>query len=232
MENDTLWPEVKRKLEKQNIQFKSTATFSSQEILLAKWCTVFPGFVCGYPMPDNDFGYKSVSFSTGTECAQCGIGLRQVSPIHLAPEPKLGDKDFMAINWTFDIFARPSVLDAFREQGIRGFERWPAIHHEKHNVIESVEQVYVPENQVIHVIGDNLNRDKNSCGHTKYEVPKTVKVKLRGEIATGPYDFARSEEWFGSGHAARQLVFASQRFVQLYYEQKWKGLSFWPTELM
>ena len=60
------------------------------------------------------------------------------------------------------------------------------------------------------------------CGRVKYHPPTSL-VTIAGSLNDAP-DLFQSAEWFGSGALAYRLTFASERFVALAREHKWKGL--------
>jgi hypothetical protein len=58
----------------------------------------------------------------------------------------------------------------------------------------------------------------------KYHPPTSL-VVVSGSLDNAP-DLCQSAEWVGSGALAYRLTFASERFVALVREHKWKGLVF------
>ena len=62
------------------------------------------------------------------------------------------------------------------------------------------------------------------CGRVKYHPPTSVAL-ISGNFKGAP-DLFQTSEWFGSGAAATRLTMASQRFVNLVRERRWKGLVF------
>lgn len=232
MENDPLWPEVKKKLKEKKIQSKSCAVFSQMEVLSAEWCVIFPRFISGYPMPDLGWEWKECSYTPEQECKDCGIGLRQKAPIHLKGEPKLGRNHFMGIFWMYDIFARNEVFEVLSQDGITGFEAYPAMHYKKKAPLKTIKQLKILKEHRPCIVNDNLVHDKTPCGHVKYNVLTRGMFKFRHDAFVDRADLIRTHEWFGSGHSAFQLVLASAKFVQLYMERKWRGLSLAPIELL
>ena len=231
-EDDSLWPKVKALMKKHHVKSLYCAEFAETEILSAKWLMIFPALIRGYPMPSDDFGFKKVSHDAKNMCDRCGIGLKQVAPFLIENKPKLGRCNFYGINWLFDIFATAKTFEIMRQNNIEGFEVLPVIQYRTNERLEGIQQLVIPEKQKMHVLGDNLTRDNCSCEHIKYEVPKTVIPRINENKDIEGCDFAKTDAWFGSGRAARQLLLAGNNFVQLYYEQKWKGLSFWPIDII
>jgi hypothetical protein len=68
------------------------------------------------------------------------------------------------------------------------------------------------------------------CGKVKHHVPTSLALIL-GKLKDAP-DLFRTAEWFGSGGLAFRLTLASERFVNLVRERRWKGLLFHKTERM
>jgi hypothetical protein len=62
------------------------------------------------------------------------------------------------------------------------------------------------------------------CGRVKHHVPTSVSLNS-DRLANAP-DLFQTAEWFGSGAFAYRLTIASERFVSLVRERRWKGLVF------
>lgn len=231
-EDDSLWPNVKEIISSAGILPTTKTVFTKKEIVSAEWVWVFPAWLSGYPMPDLDGSYKEVSFNPEKECPECGIGKEQTASIHLKREPKLRRNDFMGIFWTYDIFARPEVFDIMLQEGIEGVEPMLAIHHTLRTPLKKIKQLRILKEHRPCIIDDNLVRDRTTCGHVKYNVLSRGMMKFSGDAFGHIPDLIRTYEWFGSGHSAFQLVLASAKFVQVYMENKWKGLSLAPIKLI
>jgi hypothetical protein len=66
------------------------------------------------------------------------------------------------------------------------------------------------------------------CGKVKYHVPDSLAI-ITTNLANAP-DLVQTAEWFGSGGLSFRLTLASERFVKLVQERKWKGLLFRSVE--
>ncbi len=197
-------------------------------------------------MPDLDGSYKEISFNPEKECPKCGIGKEQIAPIHLKREPKLHRNDFMGIFWTYDIFARNEIFDVLSKNNITGFEAYPVIHHKKNVPLTTVKQLKITGELASGIVDDNLTRadveritadntiahENYPCGHIKYLGLGRGMYKFSRRIFKDVPDLVKTSEWFGSGHSAFQLVLASAKFVQLYMQNNWKGLSLYPIQLI
>jgi len=231
-ESDPNWPKVEKIIIFAGILPTTETVFSKDEIKSSEWVVIRPEFICGYPMPDLDFGYKNISFDPKKECSVCGVGMEQVAPIHLKEEPRLGENDFMGINWTFDIFAKLDVIEAMLSEGISGFETISAIHHDTKAPLNSIKQLKFTQELLGKVIDDNMTKELPKCGHIKYVGLSRGMYRFPRGSFDGVSDFVKTSEWFGSGHLALKLILASSAFVDLYFKNKWKGLCLEPIELV
>lgn len=233
-EDDPLWPQVSKTIEKSKILTVPKAEFTREEISSAEWVRIDPVYFEdeGFPEPHLDDSWKKASFDYDNECPECGIGLLQKAPIRLKGEPNLENNDFMSIFWVYAIFARPEVLDTMMENNIQGFEISPAIDHSSNVSLKTVKQMKVINELSPGIIADNLQREARKCAHIKYYGISHVVMKYQKSAFVNCPDLIRTSEWFGTGHEAFQLVFASHKFVRVYMEHKWKGLYFAPIELI
>jgi hypothetical protein len=62
------------------------------------------------------------------------------------------------------------------------------------------------------------------CGRIKFHPPTTL--SLTPDSLKDAPDLFQTAEWFGSGASAFRLTLASDRFVNLFRERRWKGLLF------
>ena len=62
------------------------------------------------------------------------------------------------------------------------------------------------------------------CGRVKFHPPTAL--ALKSDKLKDPPDLFQTAEWFGSGGSAFRLTVASERFVSLVKELRWKGLVF------
>jgi hypothetical protein len=232
-EDDSIWRIVEPLLLSEGIGIDPTWTeFTKEEIMSAEWVQIYPAHFCGYPMPDLHGEWRELSYYSERECKECGIGLRQKAPIHLKGEPKLGRNHFMGIFWMYDIFALNKVFDVLLKNDIKGFEAYPTIHYKKKTPLETIKQLKVIGELAPGVIADNLTHENYPCGHVKYLGLGRGMYKFSRNIFGEQPDLVKTHEWFGGGHSAVQLVLASAKFVKVYMESNWKGLSLSPIALV
>src|SRR5262245_31300482 len=67
------WPYVKRLCEAYAVWSTATNIFSPTEIADAEWVTLNSQGHHGYPMPDDDFGYRGATYDLALHCPTCGI---------------------------------------------------------------------------------------------------------------------------------------------------------------
>jgi len=233
-EDDPRWPQVSEIIRKNRIPSVARAEFTKQEILSAEWVWISPVYFEdeSFPEPHLDKSWKRVAFDYKNECPECGVGLRQKAPIRLKGEPNLKNNDFMSVFWAYPILARPEVLNTLIENRIEGFEIWPVINHSSDTPLETVGQMRVMDELSPCIIPDNLQREHRRCTHVKYYgISHVMLTYPRANFMNLP-DLIRSGEWFGTGYAANQLIFASAKFVKVYMESGWRGLSLAPIRLM
>jgi len=232
-DEDSLWPYVKEILLEEGCSYQTGTKFTERDIREAEWVEVLPDHIWGYPMPDDDFGYKRISFTAEDECPECGIGMEQVAPIRLKGEPRLGRNHFFSVNWTFQRFARTEVFDVLLRNGITGVEPMDVIRYKVEIPLQSVKQLWVKVILPTAILDDNLVREDSPCEHkSKYNYLTKGMLKYRREALTDVPDLVRTFEWFGTWHSAERNVLGSKRFVQLYLENRWRGLSLRPIELV
>jgi len=248
-EDDPLWPEVEKVLSSAEIPITDADTdteFTQEEIMSAEWVRIYPSHFVGYPMPKDHGEWMILSYTSEKECQVCGIELRQKAPIHLKDEPKMGRNHFMGIFWVYDIFAQNKVFDVLLKNGITGFEVYPAIHYKKKVPLNTIKQLKVISELSPGVIAENLTRadvegitadniithKPYPCGHVKYIGLGRGMYKFPRNIFGDKPDLVKTHDWFGGGHSAVQFILASAKFVKVYMENNWKGLSLNPIKLI
>ena len=231
-EADLKWAEVKEIVTAFNLPLLTDKRFSEAEIRSSEWVVARSDYIWGYPMPDLDMGYKSVSFDPSSECPVCGTGRNQTASLYLKGEPPWRGRAFMGINWILGICARPDVIDCMREQGLSGFEAVPILKHKSGEPLHTVAQLRFPKVLPHGLIDDNVEMETPSCGHVKYLGAPRGLYRFSADAFSGCPDFAQTAEWFGSGHLAIKRTLASSGFVDLYMNNSWKGLRLEPIKLV
>jgi hypothetical protein len=101
------------------------------------------------------------------------------------------------------------------------FANWDELHkgRKPHVLSPEVEEIIRKERERIAAIP--------YCGRVKFH-PPTALVVTPDNLKDAP-DLFQTAEWFGSGGSAHHLTMASERFVNLVRERRWKGLVFQRT---
>jgi len=116
--------------------------FSKKELSAAPCLLMHSTWHYGYPMPDDDDGYKHMTYSDSEYCSKCGIGLKQQAPFRMRSEPKWGKKHILQLNWIMgEFFVTPQAWESvFKPFGI---ECLPVLHHKTDQVLKSVRQLSI-----------------------------------------------------------------------------------------
>src|SRR5262245_17077345 len=120
-EDNSAWPRVRFLLHQWGVSEGSVRTeFSWEEIDAASWLDLGPAWHHGYPQPDDDFGYREVTYDLTDFCEQCGAGMEQNAPFRMKREPRWGRNGILQLNWVFDeFFVTPDVWTrVFEKRGI------------------------------------------------------------------------------------------------------------------
>jgi hypothetical protein len=182
------------------------------------------GWEHGYPQPEDDFGYRRVTYDGSVGCMACGVGLRQVAPFRMRAEPKWGRRGVMQLHWVSDeFFVRPAVWSTVFEPfgstcrpvlGPRGDE------------LATVVQLVVDDE--VDVVVDGLPRERcGRCGEWKFlPVERGPSPALAAEPSR---PVARSRQWFGSGGSAYRMVVVSRDVRRALLDAMVRGVSFRPV---
>jgi hypothetical protein len=178
--------------------------FTPAEIDAAGWLNLQPTWHHGYPQPEDDFGYLTVTYD-GKGCRQCGTGYTQREPFRMTGEPRWGTRGLLQMNWVFDeYFVRPEIAAWLRE---RFNVQSAVVLNRRGRPLETVRQVVVEE--VVSMPAADLPVAVcSACG-----VEKILPIRrgpLRQLAAAPARHIARTREWFGDGHKAFHEVVISR----------------------
>lgn len=228
-ESDPNWPLISDYLRAYPIVHMVEAKYSKKEVDDAAWCTLCGTSHFGYPQPEEDFGYKHVTYDNGG-CISCGIGFRQIAPFRFRKQPTMRHSKIIQLNWVFDEYfvtqeAR-SQLEASELTGL-GFDE--VLLHRSGNSIQTWSQMLVSQTLPPILRTSALALEAcPACRQTKFNNPMGEQFVLAKPIPESTPDIIRSVEWFGSGSSAHRLVIVSKRFVQFARSNNWRGLHFAP----
>jgi hypothetical protein len=233
-EDHPAWPEVAKRLGGAHKYYISTE-FTKNEIAEAEWSMAHARHSIGSFVPEKQW-WSDLYY--GDRCKNCGAGWRQIAPFRIKKEPKLGKKVFADFGSAFELFCAPVVLEAFRKQGIGGFETQPLILDQEDRPAESLEQLIVMEIAGPAIAEDLVERQRYSqtdcpvCGNTWHAHYTRGALPLWKAALNPKVDFQLTNEWFGNGRTARREILFSRRVVNLALENKWQGIEFIPVAVV
>jgi hypothetical protein len=227
-EGDPRWPAVKLLVDGRVICDICTTKFTARELEAASWLTMSSTWHHGYPMPDDDFGYRNETYDLTDYCSECGMGAQQKAPFRIRGEPRWGSKSIFSLNWVFDEFF--VIADAWKSVfKPLGFESWPVLAHRTGRTLKTVMQLRV----------DAILSDAIDMGdHPSEECPECTRIKYspftRGMFPAiqGHPDLShavKTKEWFGSGASARRGLLVSGDVYRAIADEKLKGVAFVPV---
>ena len=153
---------------------------------------------CGYPQPEEDFRYESISFDAEKICTECDCGRVQTNDLRVKKLSKHGFWTFFS--WlTDEFFVSEKVYEeVFAPHGI---EKRSVIKGGK--VVEGVYQLVIP------VIDEDLDLNDREhwkcqvCGETKYTMNHHHYPFFPQPENPLPGIF-KTKEYFGAGHDGHQ----------------------------
>ena len=172
--------------------------YSSEEFEKSEYFLLRCGNTCGYPQPDEDFRYKSISFDAEKICSKCGCGRVQTNDLRVNKLSKHGFWTFFS--WLVDEFF---VSEKVYEElfATHGIEKRSVIKGGK--VVDGVYQLVIP---VIDESLDLSDRDHSKCpvcGETKYTMNHRQYPFFPQHKNPLPGIY-KTKEYFGAGHDSHQ----------------------------
>lgn len=232
-EEDTAWPEVKRRLGSGNTYIRTE--FTQDEIAQAEWSIAWATHSIGSFVPEEKWW---CDLYYADRCKNCGAGWRQVAPFRVKNEPKLGKNVFADFGSAFELFCAPVVLEAFKKHGFSGFETQPLILTKEDRPAESLMQLVVTEIAQPAVAEELVEHERYSqtdcpvCGRTWHAHYTRGALPLRRAALNQKVDFQLTNEWFGNGRTARREILFSRRVVNLVLKNNWQGIQFIPVKVV
>jgi hypothetical protein len=221
-EDHAAWPEVTRYIAEFRWSDIVRTEFTRTELKAARWSAV-AAWQHGYPHPDDDFGYRALTYDLSHGCQRCGIGWRQRAPFRMKAEPKWGRRGLMQLHWVDDeLFVRPDVWAAvFAPAGVQ----CRPVCNRKGVELTAVVQLVVDEEVGVDVEG-LPSFTCPACSRTKWHRAMRGRFgRLRG-VPRGP--MARTIESFGSGAAARRPILMGQSLARVLHDADVRGAALWP----
>jgi len=231
-ESSELWPELKDYAG--GSTFFINTVFTDEERLAAEWC-ILRGR--GVLRPNQPIGsYWNRRYYEGI-CPVCGSGWTQVVPFQLTREPKPGRNAFASFGGD-ELFAIGEVIAEFERQRVSGFRVWPILFGSDAHESKRVKQI-LADSVAKPAIADDLVEheryrwtDCPECGRRWHLYYTRGMLPLRRSALRTDVDFQMTNEWFGSGRAARREILVSNRVVRLILDNGWKGADLSPVQVV
>lgn len=237
-ESSSQWPYIKSFYEKYNLFCICDTHFSKDELQNAQWLTVRSKWLNGYPQPENNFKYETITYSNDNYCKECGAGLVQVDSFRIRKEPKWSTKNFMMLNWVFDeIFLNIKAKNILEENDITGISFLPVKNSRGDIILDNIFQLIINTKIDNGLIDDQPHIREmyvcESCGTKKYISNGKGMLKYKKEVFENVFDIVKSSELFGSGKVATNEIFVNQKVYKLLSDNKLdRALCFEPIELV
>ncbi len=223
-ESNDAWFSLKRWIVKWRAVDSVTTLFSNEERTTARWLELEPEWHHGYPQPEEDFGYLSVTYDLTEYCASCGLGTKQRAPFRMRSEPKWGRRGILQLNWVFDeYFVTLEVWETvFKPYDIL----CRPVENGKGATLKRVVQL-VSEAGVDVLTEGLAAAECASCSRVKY-LP----------VARGPFPplvaepaghLVKTRQDFGSGARAYKAVIISQELYGILLKKNVRGISARPV---
>jgi hypothetical protein len=227
-ENSKLWSELKNSAGIES--FYVNTLYTDQERLAAEWCILRVAAVFRPAEPTG--GYWSPKYYED-RCRECGSGWSQITAFRFSREPRMKAESLASMGGD-ELFVTKELLRNFERAGFRGFYTWPVLVGKEGREVEGLKQLLV-EAVAEPAIADDLVEHEHyyygdcpTCGQRWHIYYTRGMLPLRREALRTDLDFQLTNEWFGSGAAARREILVSHRVTELILKKKWKGADLVP----
>ncbi|NUM46805.1 MAG: hypothetical protein HUU38_19035 [Anaerolineales bacterium] len=221
-ETDADWSIIKPLIKLNTFDFVWTE-FTIDEIKNAMWSLVRPSFSIGSPVGNP---WDSVE----NRCDSCGVGWKQTHPIYLKKEPNMKGNAFASFHGGFELLGASNIIQILKEEKVNGFQEIDLLI--KSSNLSSPSVKFISVLKVANPGYVNINTKQHLCpicNNTWFDFHKLGNFRIGKNTFEKTLDFQLTNEWFGSGRAARREIICSSKFVNLALENKWKGLQFIPV---
>ena len=187
--------------------------FSKEEILKADYCIITGCYEGGYPMPDDDFGYRELTYNMNIYCQSCGMIKVQKDAFRLKKVPK---HKIFKLTWIWDeIFVQLDIYrNIFEPLGIKCKD---VKLFKGDKVIPNIVQLIIPNTDEPLDLHEYSSQTCLTCGKIKYE----TKVNGFYPIQKNPLPHLyRSKEYFGDGCSSDRKIFISGKLRDILIREK------------
>jgi hypothetical protein len=230
-ESDESWPILAENIEKFDVFHTVELRFTNADVRNASWCQLGVTSHFGYPQPEDDFGYREITYDPSVGCRKCGIGLVQIAPFRFRKPPTTTRSHLLQLNWVFgEFFVSAEARTHIETAGITGIHYESPVLHRTDEAIPGWFQMKTIETAVFEVDASRLTVEAcTECSQQKFNQPQSEMLRFKSSFRHSGPDVYRTTEWFGSGGSAYNTVLVSQRFVTMMLEMKWRGLHLTPV---
>lgn len=236
-ESNPHWSFVDEQIQRHNLFCQSETIFSKEELRNARWLSMRSQWRFGYPQPEDNFKYETITYTRTNYCSECSSGLLQINPFRIKKEPKWGQRHFAELNWVGDeLFLSNTAEELLTQERITGISFLDVYDKKGVNVFPGIRQLAVDN-----VLPLGLEADSKSvrevevcpvCGIPKYLLSGIGMLSFQGKIFDDKPDIVKTGEIFGSGHYAARIILVRQKVYQTLMHYKLdRGLVFEPVEL-
>lgn len=238
LESDPRWPAIAEIVEQEDLICQSETVFTKQELDSAEWLQVRSQWKCGYPQPEANFEYETITYTRKGYCSECGSGLQQINPFRLRKPIKWGKRHFAELNWVGDeLFISDTAKQLLQDGQTTGIFHMDVLDKKGSERIEGITQLRVES-----VLESGLLSNRDSiretsicpqCGTVKHVPSGVGMLAMQREIFAGQPDIVKSGDCFGSGHYSTRIIIVRQKVYQLIVKNQLdRGLVFEPIELI
>lgn len=237
-ESSPHWEEINKIVGKLDLLCLSETVFSKEELLSAEWMEVRSVWHYSYPQPENEFGYKSVTYTKDDYCSECGAGLVQTELFRIKKEPSWrGKRHFLMLNWVEDELFVDETAKALLEREF-SFLSFCGVKNKKGTeTLENIFQIIIPVLKEEGIVEKQRSIQEvmicPCCKRKKYHPVGEGMLQFRRNVFENAPDMVKSAEWFGWGHGADRTIIISQKMYQFILSHHLeKNLEFSPIELV
>ena len=232
------WEFISNYVQTHKLFCSSETLFSDDELRSAAWMTVRSQWRRGYPQPESNFQYETITYSREHWCSECSSGLVQIAPFRMLKPPKWGKRHFMELNWVGDeIFVDAIAKKVLQDVGITGMSFCEVRSKNGKEVLEGIEQLVVSS-----ILEKGMIKDRSSirdysvcpqCNTKKYVPSGSGMLAFKKEIFEHSPDIVKTAEVFGDGHYIARIVLINQKVYRAIVDNHLeRGLVFEPIELL
>lgn len=208
LEENEVYNNLRPYLDKWNVRNDTISQFSNQDLNNANRLILRDVWANGYPMPEDDGGYRKLTYDDTDYCTECGIGLFQNEPFRLKKKPNWGNKKMFSLNWIYDeLFVEKNFCNTLLKS--YGVETRPVLLYKKDTIIDNVLQLVIPITSASLQLDNYAFEVCKSCGRDRYALVSHGFFPPFEKQLDKSLHLFKSKEYFGSGANARHYIFVS-----------------------